>query len=202
MREGTGRLSYANVMATIAVFLTLAGGVAWALDRNSVKSKHIKNNAVTFKDLRGVKAWNKLVGVSAEAPNTGDAFDAADSVTLAKRGAITFFGQCVRNTATDTVFAGTFARTKAAGAIYRTGADQADVFNPGDPAAMPGFATAGNDTMDFAEAQFDNVAILTPGHALALSVVVHVGAKNGTPPGGNGAFGAGDRCSFSGSVTG
>ncbi len=49
-----GRLTYANVMATIAVFGTLAGGSAYAaskitsrdIAKNAVHSKHIKKNAV------------------------------------------------------------------------------------------------------------------------------------------------------------
>ena len=40
------QLTYANVMATVAVFLALGGGIAWALGTNSVKSKHIKDGQV------------------------------------------------------------------------------------------------------------------------------------------------------------
>lgn len=43
------RLTYANVMSTLAVFLLLAGGGAYAagkLKRNAVKSRHIAPNAV------------------------------------------------------------------------------------------------------------------------------------------------------------
>jgi hypothetical protein len=38
-------------MATVAVFLVLGGGVAWALANNSVKSRHIANGQVKTKDL-------------------------------------------------------------------------------------------------------------------------------------------------------
>jgi hypothetical protein len=43
------RLSYANVMATLAFFLALAGGsyAAVTLKRNAVKNRHIAKNAVT-----------------------------------------------------------------------------------------------------------------------------------------------------------
>jgi hypothetical protein len=50
-----GKLSYANVMSTIAVFLALAGGsfaVAAALQNNSVKSKHVKDGALQQRDLK------------------------------------------------------------------------------------------------------------------------------------------------------
>ena len=48
------RLTYSNVMATIAVFIALGAGAYAAvnLPRNSVKSKHIKNSNVRNKDIR------------------------------------------------------------------------------------------------------------------------------------------------------
>jgi len=54
------RLSYANVMATIAVFGVLAGGGAYAaqkigpkdIAKNAVRSKHIKKNQVKGKDVK------------------------------------------------------------------------------------------------------------------------------------------------------
>jgi hypothetical protein len=55
MRRGTGKLNYANLMATIAVFIAL-GGSAYAalkLPKNSVGTKQLKKNAVT-----GVKVKN------------------------------------------------------------------------------------------------------------------------------------------------
>jgi hypothetical protein len=44
--------------------------------------------------------------------------------------------------------------------------------------------------------------IIAAAHKLALSAVVHVGAKNGSPAIGSGPFGPGDGCSFSGSLIG
>ena len=43
------RLTYSNVIATIAMFLALSAG-AYALARNSVKSKHIAPGAVSLSD--------------------------------------------------------------------------------------------------------------------------------------------------------
>jgi hypothetical protein len=45
------RLSYANVMATAAVFITL-GGSAWAVAANSIGPKQIKKNAVRAKHIK------------------------------------------------------------------------------------------------------------------------------------------------------
>jgi hypothetical protein len=54
MRRVRGRLTYANVTATIALFIALGMGSAWAagqLSKNSVKSKQIKSGAVRTKEL-------------------------------------------------------------------------------------------------------------------------------------------------------
>ena len=45
-------MSYANIAATLALFLALAGGIAWALERNSVKSRHIAPDAVKGADAK------------------------------------------------------------------------------------------------------------------------------------------------------
>ena len=45
------KLSYANVMATIALFVAL-GGTTWALTRNEVKSKHIAPDAARGSDVK------------------------------------------------------------------------------------------------------------------------------------------------------
>jgi hypothetical protein len=48
-----GRLTYANVMASLAVFLVLGGATAWAaLGKNTVGTKQLKNNAVTAKKIK------------------------------------------------------------------------------------------------------------------------------------------------------
>src|SRR5687768_5785055 len=53
------KLSYANVMSTLAVFLALGGGgfaIAAAVKKNSVKSPQVKNESLTNKDLKNGKA--------------------------------------------------------------------------------------------------------------------------------------------------
>lgn len=60
--------SYANVVATIALFLTLSGGVVYAatsLDKNSVKSKNIAAKAVKARNLA-----KSAVKAKALAPNS------------------------------------------------------------------------------------------------------------------------------------
>ena len=55
------RLTYANVVATLALFVALGGG-AYALSKESVKSKHIRDNTIIsadVKDNRGKKGGLK-----------------------------------------------------------------------------------------------------------------------------------------------
>ena len=48
-----GRLSYANVMATVAVFIALGGtSYALTLPRNSVGSAHLRDDSVGRSELR------------------------------------------------------------------------------------------------------------------------------------------------------
>ncbi len=58
MRRLRSHVTYANVMATVAVFLVLGGGAyaaskigAGDIKRNAVRSKHIKDGQVTTRDL-------------------------------------------------------------------------------------------------------------------------------------------------------
>ncbi|MGA8746506.1 MAG: hypothetical protein WB507_11665 [Solirubrobacterales bacterium] len=55
MRRIKGKLTYANVMSTMAVFLLLGGGAAFAgtkLGKNSVGTKQIKKGAVTAAKIK------------------------------------------------------------------------------------------------------------------------------------------------------
>jgi hypothetical protein len=72
-----GRLSYANVMATAAMFVAL-GGTAWAigansvgskeLKRNAVGTKHVKENAVGTKELRANAVGSRIIRDNAVRP--------------------------------------------------------------------------------------------------------------------------------------
>jgi hypothetical protein len=66
-----GKLTYANVMATLAVFIALGGG-AYALSRGEVKSKHIKKDAVKAKHIDfGVRSVPMLATFNALEAGTG-----------------------------------------------------------------------------------------------------------------------------------
>ena len=84
MKRLRKRLTYANVMSSIAVFLVLGGGAAFAagkLAKNSVGTKQLKNNAVTTKKIKnnavtGAKVKESSLGEVPSATNAGNAGNA------------------------------------------------------------------------------------------------------------------------------
>jgi hypothetical protein len=70
------RLTYANVMSTIAVFLVLGGGAAFAagkLGKNSVGTKQLKSNSVTTAKIKNEAVTEaKLAGNAVSAAKLAD----------------------------------------------------------------------------------------------------------------------------------
>ncbi|HEV3008614.1 MAG TPA: hypothetical protein VGX52_06235, partial [Burkholderiales bacterium] len=58
-----------NLVAYVALFFSLGLGTAWALERNSVKSKHIVNGQVKSVDVANDETGDALTGTDV-APNT------------------------------------------------------------------------------------------------------------------------------------
>jgi hypothetical protein len=88
-------MSYANVMSTLAVFLLLAGGGAYAagkLKRNSVKSKHIAPDAVTGDDANEGTFGKVPSAGTADSANTAALADSASTAALANSVAANSIG--------------------------------------------------------------------------------------------------------------
>src|SRR5262249_49365273 len=71
MKKIGSKLTYANVTATVALFLVLGGGAAFAashLGKNSVGTKQLKNNAVTTKKIKNGAVTGAKVKVSSLPP--------------------------------------------------------------------------------------------------------------------------------------
>src|SRR5215813_3919494 len=99
MKSVRKRLTYANVMSSIAVFLVLGGGAAFAaakLGKNTVGTKQLKSNAVTTAKIKdgavtGSKIQLSTLGAVPTATNSNHASTAdnanhagtADSATKA-----------------------------------------------------------------------------------------------------------------------
>jgi len=92
MREVRRHLSYANVMATVAVFLAL-GGSAWALAKHSVGTKQLKKNAVSTKKIKNNAVTSAKIADGAVGPA-----DVAAALHLGcKAGTQYLQGACIDN---------------------------------------------------------------------------------------------------------
>jgi hypothetical protein len=59
IRRVTARLSYANIAATLAVFLALGGSAAWAIGRHSVGTRELAKDAVKGRHVEETKLKGK-----------------------------------------------------------------------------------------------------------------------------------------------
>jgi hypothetical protein len=95
MQKIRSRLTYANVVATLALFLTLAGAAAYGashLAKNSVGTPQLKKNAVTAAKIRNGAVTGKKIKLSTlgAVPNADFAARAGDADTLQGSGAASF----------------------------------------------------------------------------------------------------------------
>lgn len=101
------KLTYANVMATIAVFVALGGGAyaASQLQKNSVGTKQLKNKSVTTAKIRngavtGAKVQVSSLGEVPSAAQADSASHAADADSLGGKPASAYAGAYVVRSAT------------------------------------------------------------------------------------------------------
>jgi hypothetical protein len=95
------RLTFANIASLIALVAALGLGTAWALERNSVQSRHIANDQVKAVDMAGVKALQNTEDVEVD-DFEGDA--EPTEVNLASARGFKFTGRCleIQSTADNT----------------------------------------------------------------------------------------------------
>ncbi len=87
MKRARSKLTYANVISTVALFLVLAGGTAFAasqLAKNSVGTKQIKNAAVTPAKL-SAQAKATLTGAQGGKGERGEKGDIGEPGTPASK---------------------------------------------------------------------------------------------------------------------
>jgi len=93
-KRGTRYLTYANVMATLAVFIALGGGAyALSLGKGDVKSKHIAKNAVRSKHVKNgglrladISQGQSLLGSRGWAHIDGSGWNEAESKGVVAAG--------------------------------------------------------------------------------------------------------------------
>lgn len=95
MKKLREKLTYANVISTLALFLVLTGGAAYAashLGKNSVGTKQLKKNAVTSAKIKNGAVTGAKVKLSSlgQVPSARRADTAADAGTLQGHAASAF----------------------------------------------------------------------------------------------------------------
>ena len=251
------RLSYANVMATLAVFFVLGGG-AYALSANSVGTKQLKNKAVTNKKIKKKTIKNSrvkkenlkgnrikdgsltekeiadgtLTGAKIADGSIGDAKlsdlevlgdswvratattgateaaarAAAPKIPLGGKGQLSIYAKCFREPG-PIAFAEVYVETSAAGSIFDSAEDSkgggpaaSDFLNPNTPEDQRRVAVEDAGGNDVDSGGFSFVADSPDG--TAISGIGFAAVKEGNLAGGNGIYGAGNVCLFSGFAAG
>jgi hypothetical protein len=114
------RLTYANLVATLALFLALAGGTAFAasqLAKNSVGSKQLKKEAVTASKIKsGAVTASKINPTGLTVPNATHATtaDTATSATSATKATNAVSATNATTAGTATALGTVFYRNSAA----------------------------------------------------------------------------------------
>lgn len=197
------------VVAVVALIAAL-GGTAWALSKGSVKKRHIAKNAVVDKHLKeidGIKLKAlKPSAVNAD-QNLGQA--AAKPITLVKHKKIRIYAKCwksVNNPANPGMHVGIFLK-QANGAVFSgdSGSTGNNVLEPGADENdrtiydQGSFAGAGNPgTLNLQDPEQTGFFVA---HGKAwVGGTIMAATKVGSPEGGDGPFGSGDRCLIAGTV--
>lgn len=217
--------------ALVATMLVASGGASVAaklitgknIKNNSVASVDIKNGTITSTDVKNGSLSRadlqpgttvdtviprKRV-VATPGPTEADARTNAPQVVLFRKGSLTVYAKCFTNTAGPTTYSEVYMKSSTNGAIVDSRNDSLD----GGPAAAEFLntntpetdatlesdnANANNSSMD-SEDDSDFTAFGTDGTTLRGWTGAAV--KNGTLAGGNGVYGAGDVCLFTGTIT-
>ena len=260
MKQVRKRLTYANVMSSIAVFLVIGGGAAIAaktvlpkksvgtkqLKANAVTTAKIKKNAVTKKKIKngavttskianeavtGAKVNEATLGTvpsatvanslaylsafkltkvnsSASGANAAAAAAAATQVTLYEDSHFRLYGKCFIDTeAPAELEAVVYIATKQDGAIFDSDNDELSgeapegYLNVGTPEAERELISDGtivNEANMQYEGDTEFGATAADGYTIQGDNLV--AEKYGSPAAGNGPYGPGDVCLFSGQV--
>jgi hypothetical protein len=203
------------VIAMLALFVAL-GGSAYAIGRNSVGTGQLKNNAVTTKKIRNnavtaakISGYERI-RVKRVASVTGATFDAARTaarrIVLFRAGPFTIYGKCFRDEANDRNYVATYASTSRNGSIMYSDGDEFE----GDPFLDRNTAETdreghyinfdGATGSEFYGMHSTEISLMAPG-GTALEARIPIAVKRGNLPGGNGIYGNGHVCLFSGDMT-
>lgn len=213
------RPSAALVVASLALVMATGGTSVAAklvdggdIKNNSVTGKDIKNGSLTASDLRkGVivhKALPRTRVVATSGPSETDARAAAPDVVLYRKGAITIYAKCFTDLSVPTSYYEVYVKTSQNGAIFDSrddslegGSAASDFLNtdtPLDDRLIEDSSAGANDASTDSADDSDFTIFAPDGTTIRGWVGAFV--KNGNLPAGNGVYGQGNVCLFTGAI--
>lgn len=170
---------------------------------NAVNATNAANAAnagnVAGRQRAGLKRVAATAGINADSARA-----AAPEINLFTAGPFTVYGKCITDSSGPNTFADVYVRTTQGGSVLSS----VFVSLSGNPFLEPGTAeplrrvlstgTAANTAASLVAFFTDFSAFAPDGTAFSANVPVSV--KNGSLPGGNGVYGDGDACLFSGQL--
>jgi hypothetical protein len=221
------RPSPAVLIAVLALFVAL-GGPSYAakqitgkqIKNNSVTGKDIKNNSLTGKDIKDGSLSAKdlaptlltaraipMKRVAATNGSTASSAQAnAPEVTLFSAGPLSVYGKCWHDTTNNDTYYATFIKSSTSGSIFDSRSDElsggrsaSDFLNPTtdeDDRELEGDDVGADEATMDADDESDFTAFAKDG--TALRGFTGGAVKNGNAASGNGPFGPGNVCLFTG----
>lgn len=197
------KLATTAARATVADKASAADRAATA-DRATTADRAGSADKATVADELAGETLIPLRRVQAtDGPNENDATAAAPEIPLATAGALTVYGKCARDTSDGRVYAKVFIKTAQNGALFDGDYD--------DASGSPGFLNAdtpeGDRRLHYDSTGPDSASIYgvhtTEWHAIDPQGVTSIGRvgiamKSGTLAAGDGIYGPGNVCLFSG----
>jgi hypothetical protein len=197
------------------------------IKRNAVVSKHVKGQSLKGNDLRDETIVSRQVANDGLAPSDVKSLAVADDslvrvnafsaageaaaranapeIELYREGDLTIYAKCFRDEAEGDVIGEIYARARDDGALLAGDDDRPG--NPGSSLLGPGTAEGDRQldveqVEDAGQAAFDtNQGAAASSDGTFFSVLSAIGVKQGTLPGGDGAFGDGSVCLFGATIT-
>ena len=228
MQKRSLRPSPALVVAILALVMA-TGGTSFAaklitgkdVKNSSLTGVDVKNSSLTGadvkngsiagadlkKDLIRPKAIARKRVVATSGADVNAARSAAPEVVLYKKGGLTVYAKCFTDITGPFTYAATYVKTSVNGAIFDSRGDSleggatADFLNSDsleDVTELESTSVGFNDSSLDSEDESDFTAFAPDGTTMRGWTSAAV--KNGTLAGGNGVYGAGDVCLFTGVI--
>lgn len=175
-----------------------------AITKRQVATDGLDSTNISDLDVIGDGSFVKVTAT--EAPTLAGAQAAAPETVLFSKGQLTIYAKCFRDTTAGEIRGNIYARASANGAILQGAGTN---LPNNDATLLDTTTTEDNRTVDMQATTNPNSGTIGESEGVVigadgtdLHILSHIAVKQGSIPGGNGAFGAGDVCLFGGQISG